>query len=159
MGNLAAAWRVRPGVIRRLLVRSSTALALLVVPAFVGSSCGGCAKKSCVEPGVYLTLGLEPRATAAEICIDDECTTLQVQRNEDVTGSDQQFALLINDPIEWQSGRTVRVTIDVRDADGLSLAKAAEQRTMASLGGNACSPCPSFVYNLVAGKLVRSETT
>ena len=133
------------------------ALALLTVPVFVGSSCGGCAKKSCAEPGVYLTLGLDPQAATAEICIDSKCTTLPVQRNGELTGSDQQYALRVNDPVEWTSGRSINLTIDVRDANGVSLARTVELRTMASLGGNACSPCPSFVYNLVGGDLVRSD--
>lgn len=157
MGNLAAVYGVAVDMTRRLLFRSSMALALLTVPVFVGSSCGGCAKKSCVEPGVYLTLGLEPRAATAEICIDSECATLPVQRIDGLSGADQQFALRVNDPIDWTSGRRINLTIDVRDASGLSLARTAEQRTMASLGGNACSPCPSLSYNLVAGDLVRSN--
>ena len=139
----------------RRVLRSLAVFSLLLVPVLVGSACTTCNKKSCVEPGVYLTLGLEPRAAAAAICVDGTCTTLPVQRGDGLTGADQQFALRVNDPLSWTAGRKVTLSIDILDDKGVSLAKITEERTMASLGGSACSPCPAFLYNLSDGKLVR----
>jgi hypothetical protein len=131
--------------------------AIWMLPVFVDSSCGGCDKKSCVEPGVYLTLGLEPRAASAVICIDTDCKTLPVKRSDGLTGSDQQYSLRIDDPVTWAPGRRVSISIDVRDASGASLAKTLEHRTMISLAGNACSPCPAFMYNLSEGRVQRTD--
>jgi hypothetical protein len=101
-----------------------------------------------VQPGVYLRLGLEPRAASAVICVDNDCKTIPVQRVSDLGGSDQKYAVRIDEPVTWTPGTTVALTIDVLDAKGVSLAKIAEHRKMGSLGLGACSPCPAFTYDL-----------
>jgi hypothetical protein len=132
----------------RFAIRALVLVSVLIVPAATGSSCAGCDKKQCVQPGVYLKLGFEPTAISAVICVDTDCQTLPVQRDAGYAGA----------PVTWTSGRTVSVSLEVRDAEGSVLAEIVEQRTM-RVPRNGCDPCAAFVYTLADGRLQHADQT
>jgi hypothetical protein len=121
------------------------------VPA--SSTAARCDKKACIQPGVYLLLGLEPTAASATICVDSDCKTIPVDRHDGLDGPDQQYALRARDALSWVPGRVVNISMNVLDAAGTSLVNTTQTLTMAPPPVDACHPCPSFTFRLRDGQL------
>jgi hypothetical protein len=96
----------------------------LLAFALVGCS-STCETGSCLPHGTYIDPNAALGATSAEICYDDECTTV-------TPTNDSSDNFLTFDTQRWDEGRTMKLRLTVFDANHGIIDSLTERRTMDS---------------------------
>jgi len=115
-----------------------------LVPLVLGGCGSDCVEDSCYPLGVYIDANDDLDATSAEICVDDDCKTIEA-----LTGPDDVFNGFNIDT--WYEDRTVAIRLTVFDSAGAAIDSLTDRRKMDSSG---CS-CGVLYYEWKGGRLHR----
>ena len=120
--------------------RSILVLVLLPLVGASAASCGGCDKKSCMLPGVYVSVDTIVTADSAVVCVDTQCDTVKVEVLNDGVGHTSRF---VRDERDLPANQEVQLSISVYSAARTQLATV-ETTVRVPTGGN-CN-CMQLTY-------------
>lgn len=107
----------------------------------------------CSGAAVAVEDGVNGAATA-RVCFDDDCDVIDVVVTSRSSATDVDWGA--SRPIEWRDDESVRLSIELFDAQGALLVSLEEERVMWDPASRSCT-CASFAYRWDGEELSRQQ--